>query len=334
LSTPFAKGLLTALSPQLLAGLLYVGSGLGLGIVFLAQRRSNHAEASLSRHDVPWLVGAIAAGGVGGPVLLLLGLARTPASSASLLLSLEGVLTILIAWFVFDENVDRRIALGVVAILAGGLVLSWRGPLSPTSITGPLLIAGACVCWAIDNNLTQKVSASDPVQIAMIKGLTAGAVNLSIALTLGVTRSGTRVILGALVLGFLSYGVSLVLFVFALRRIGTARTGAYFSTAPFVGAAASLIIWREPVTTTLVLGAALMAWGVWLHVTEWHEHEHVHEVLEHEHMHVHDEHHQHQHGPNDYPVEGPDKPHSHWHQHEPLVHTHPHYPDIHHRHRS
>ena len=337
LSTPFAKGLLAVFSPQLLAGVLYVGSAVGLGIVFLVQRRSHRAEASLSRRDLPWLLGAIASGGVAGPVLLLLGLALTPASSASLLLSLEGVLTILIAWFVFHENVDRRIALGVVAILVGALILSWRGSFALTSATGPLLIAGACLCWAIDNNLTQKLSASDPVQIAMIKGLTAGAVNLSIALALGETGPGTPAILGALVLGFLSYGVSLVLFVLALRRIGTARTGAYFSTAPFVGAAASLIIWREPVTTTLALGAALMAFGVWLHVTEWHEHEHVHEALEHEHLHVHDEHHQHhQHhyGAKDSSVGGPDKPHSHWHRHEPIVHTHPHYPDIHHRHRS
>lgn len=332
LSTPLAKGLLSGVTPQLLAGLLYIGSGVGLGVVFLA-RRHDRGEASLSRRDVPWLLGAIAAGGVAGPLLLLLGLARTPASSASLLLSLEGVLTVLIAWFVFHENVDPRIALGVVAILAGGLVLSWQGRISLTGATGPLLIAGACLCWAVDNNLTQKVSAGDPVQIAMIKGLMAGVVNLSIAAIIGATRPNISIIFGALVLGFLSYGVSLVLFVLALRRIGTARTGAYFSTAPFVGAAASLLIWREPVTPMLVVGGTLMALGVWLHVTEWHEHEHIHEVLEHEHMHVHDEHHQHEHGPKDYPIGGSDKPHSHWHRHEPLAHTHPHYPDIHHRHR-
>lgn len=334
LSTPLAKGLLRVTTPQLLAGLLYLGSGTGLGIVHIARKGRKRADAPLTRRDAPWLAAAIAMGGVCGPLLLLVGLTRTPASSASLLLSLEGVFTALIAWFVFHENFDRRIALGMLAILAGGAVFSWPGKVELAGIVGPLAIAGACLCWAIDNNLTQKVSAGDPVQIAMLKGLIAGAVNLSIAFALGAAWPGIRDAQGALVLGFFSYGVSLVFFVLALRRLGTARTGAYFSTAPFVGAASSLLLWHEAVTLPLLIGGALMAIGVWLHVTERHEHEHVHEAMEHEHMHVHDEHHQHSHGSKDYPVGGPNEPHSHMHKHEPLVHMHPHYPEIHHRHED
>lgn len=332
LSAPFAKLLLEAAVPQLLAGLLYLGSGTGLLIVWLVQRRRPRAaEAPLTRADVPWLLGAIAAGGVLAPLLLMIGLARTPASAASLLLNLEGVFTALIAWFIFRENFDRRIALGMLAILAGGLVLSWEGRVAWGGAAGPLLVAGACLAWAVDNNLTQKVSASDPVQIAMLKGVVAGTVNTTIALALGAHFPSAPRVTGAMLLGFLSYGVSLVLFVLALRQLGTARTGAYFATAPFVGALASLLVFRERPTLALVAAASLMGLGVWLHLTERHEHEHVHEAMDHMHAHVHDIHHQHAHGPDDPPVTDP-VPHTHAHHHEPLVHTHAHYPDLHHRH--
>jgi drug/metabolite transporter (DMT)-like permease len=331
-SAPFAKLLLHDAVPQLLAGLLYAGSGLGLLLVSSVRGgRRRGAEAPLTRADVPWLAGAIASGGVAGPLLLLLGLARTPASAASLLLNLEGVFTAVIAWFVFRENVDRRMALGMAAVVAGGAVLSWEGRAVWGGVAGPLLVAGACLAWGIDNNLTQKVSAGDPVQIAMLKGLIAGAVNVGIGVGLGARFPGGLRTAAALLLGFLSYGVSLVLFVRALRELGTARTGAYFSTAPFVGAVVSLAVFAEPPTAALLTAAALMGLGVWLHLTERHEHEHRHDAMHHEHAHVHDEHHRHAHEPGDPPVTDP-VPHSHAHHHSPLVHTHPHYPDLHHRH--
>jgi drug/metabolite transporter (DMT)-like permease len=330
LSAPIAKLLLGRTTPQLLAGLLYLGSGLGLLAVWLVHRRGSH-EAPLTRRDAPWLAGAIAFGGVVGPLLLMIGLTRTAASAASLLLNLEGVFTALLAWFVFRENFDWRIALGMLAILAGGVVLSWEGELRVGGVLGSLAIAGACLAWAVDNNLTQKVSGGDPVQVAMLKGLVAGTVNTAIAIALGATwpRGGT--VSAAMVLGFLSYGASLTLFVLALRHLGTARTGAYFSVAPFVGAAASLVIFRERPTALFLTGAALMALGVWFHLTERHDHVHYHEAMEHEHAHVHDEHHRHAHDSNDPAVTDP-TPHSHVHRHEPIAHTHPHYPDLHHRH--
>jgi drug/metabolite transporter (DMT)-like permease len=332
-STPFAKLLLADAAPQLLAGLLYVGSGIGLGIVWLRGRRGLEVarETPLTRRDVPWLAGAIVFGGALGPVLLMIGLTRAPASGASLLLNLEGVFTALLAWFVFRENFDRRIALGMLSIIAGGLVLSWEGRVTWGGLAGPLAVAGACLCWAIDNNLTQKVSASDPVQIAMLKGLAAGTVNTAIAFLFGASLPAAPRVVGALVLGFFSYGVSLVLFVLALRRLGTARTGAYFSTAPFMGAALSLIIFRAQLTMLFIVAAALMGLGVWLHLSERHEHQHEHAGTEHDHAHVHDMHHRHVHARSDPPVTDP-TPHTHRHQHRPMVHSHAHYPDIHHRH--
>jgi drug/metabolite transporter (DMT)-like permease len=328
LSTPLAKGLLAGTSPQLIAGLLYLGSGLGLGALWVLHEWRTRTEAPLTRRDAPWLAGAIAAGGVLGPLLLLTGLAQTPASSASLLLNLEGVFTALIAWFVFRENVDRRIALGMSVIVLGGVLLSWHGQLAWGSLIGPLAIVGATLAWGIDNNLTQRVSASDPVQITALKGLVAGSVNTGIALWAGSAWPAALHIAGALALGLVSYGVSLVLYVRALRDLGAARTGAYFALAPFIGAAVSLMLWREPLTPVLLAAAVLMALGLWLHLSERHEHWHVHEPVTHTHAHVHDAHHQHAHSPGTPPGE----PHTHEHTHAPLEHSHPHYPDIHHRH--
>jgi len=332
-SAPLAKLLLDQTSPQLLAGLLYLGSGIGLGLVWLRKRQSSEAarETPLTRRDIPWLAGAIVFGGMLGPVLLMIGLTRTPASAASLLLNLEGVFTALLAWFVFRENFDRRIALGMLAIVAGGVALSWEGRLNWGGVAGPLAVAGACLCWGIDNNLTQKVSAGDPVQITTLKGIAAGSANTIIAFLLGASLPDRPRVVAAMLLGFLSYGVSLVFFVLALRHLGTARTGAYFSTAPFVGAVLSLAIFKERPTTALIVAATMMGIGVWLHFTERHEHEHRHKPLEHDHAHTHDEHHQHVHAPGDPAVTDP-TPHTHWHRHKPMVHSHPHYPDIHHRH--
>jgi drug/metabolite transporter (DMT)-like permease len=326
-SSPIAKLLLGGIDPILLAALLYLGSGVGLSIWrFVAKRLRASAEAPLARADFPWLAGAVLAGGVVAPVLLMVGLAATPASTASLLLNLEGVLTAAIAWLVFRENFDRRIVLGMVAIVAGGALLSWSGR---AELSGSaLLVVAACAGWAIDNNLTRKISAAAPVQIAMIKGLAAGVLNLSIAMARGAHWPPASFTLAGMALGLVSYGLSLVLFIRALRLVGTARTSAYFSTAPFAGAVLALVLLRESATPQLAVASLLMALGVWLHLSERHVHLHTHELLEHAHLHVHDEHHQHEHSPADPPGE----PHAHPHRHEPLTHSHPHYPDIHHRH--
>ncbi len=329
LSTPAAKALLTVTNPWMLAGLLYLGSGLGLGCLWLVLAFVGRVsrEAPLRRSDWPWLAGATVAGGVVGPVLLMFGLAGGRASQAALLLNLESVLTAALAWFVFREHFDARIATGMALITAGALLLAWPGA-GLGFDSGALLVAGACLAWAVDNNLTRKVSGGDPVLIAGLKGGVAGAVNLAIATVTGAEFPPATIALGAFLVGLLGYGLSLVLFVRALRDLGAARTGAYFTVAPFAGAVAAVVALGEPLTVQLAAGGALMLAGVWLHVTERHEHEHVHEPLEHEHQHHHDEHHQHTHDPGVSRAE----PHSHPHVHGPLRHRHPHYPDLHHRH--
>jgi drug/metabolite transporter (DMT)-like permease len=334
-STPAAKVLAGEIPAFLLAGLLYAGSGIGLSI-WIALRSAAATPpsraASLTRSDLPWLAGAILSGGIAGPVLLMQGLSvvpgATPASTASLLLNLEGAFTALIAWFVFRENFDRRIALGMALIVTAGALASLEpGALAGVS-AGALFVAAACLAWAVDNNLTRKISAGDPVTIAAIKGLAAGATNISIALFIGSAWPSALDIAASGTVGFFGYGVSLALFVVALRELGTARTSAYFSIAPFAGIVLALAALGEVPGLLFWLALPLAIAGVWLHVTERHAHEHLHAPHEHAHAHEHDEHHRHRH---DFNWDG-SEPHTHAHRHERLLHSHPHYPDIHHRH--
>jgi drug/metabolite transporter (DMT)-like permease len=333
ISTPAAKALLGSLNPAVLAGLLYCGAGIGVAMLRRLSPTmlglANASQVPLGRRDAPWLAGAIVAGGVVGPLLLMFGLSRTDAATTSLLLTLEGAGTALIAWFVFHENFDRRIALGMVFLVVGAILLSWSGTPTIAALLGPLTIVAACIAWGLDNNLTRKVSLADPLQIVELKGLVAGPVNLALALMAGASLPRPTLVFYAAVVGFFGYGVSLALFVVALRSLGAARTGAYFSTAPFFGAVVAVIALAEPMTLRLLAAGSFMAIGVWLHLTERHEHEHLHQPMAHAHPHVHDEHHQHKHGPDD-PV---GEPHTHFHRHGPLKHTHPHTPDMHHPHQ-
>lgn len=334
-ATVAAKALLGDVEPTVLAGLLYLGSGAGLGAAALAARLTpggRRFSTGLSGRDAPWLAGAVVSGGMAAPVLLMWGLSRTSASAASLMLNLEGVLTVLIAGALFRENIGGRIAAGLALVIAGAALISAApgagGGSGSAGPAGGAAIAGACLLWALDNNLTRRISAGNPVVIAGIKGLAAGSVNLAASALLGMSLpdAGTAAIAG--LAGFLGYGASLVLFIMALREAGAARTGALFSTAPFIGAGASLLILGEPAGPMLLPAAALMAAGVWLQSGERHIHAHAHGSLFHEHSHVHDVHHAHAHDG----AEPAGERHCHPHQHEPFEHTHAHLPDIHHRH--
>jgi drug/metabolite transporter (DMT)-like permease len=327
-ATPFASRLVADASPQVIAGLLYLGSGLVLGASMLVW--PTHRQAPLTRPDIPALAGAVLFGGALGPLLLMVGLRTTPASTASLLLNLEVVFTALIAWLVFHERIDRRLALGFVFIVAGGVIVSWSAHGSIGLSAGAVAVIAACGCWALDNNLTQKVSAKDPRQIACIKGLVAGSANLGIGVALGAALPSANATVSAMGIGVVGYGISLMLFVTALRSLGSARTSAYFAVAPFIGVVVAIAVFGEPFRERLWPAGALIAAGIWLHMAELHEHRHVHEALAHSHAHVHDDlHHVHTHAGE---VDS-EEPHVHEHKHAATVHAHPHRPDVHYRHR-
>jgi drug/metabolite transporter (DMT)-like permease len=322
--TPLAKGLLDDISPWMLAGLLYAGSGLGLILVLLVRRTP---RPRLKRNERLPLVGAIASGGIVAPVLLMVGLANMPASGASLLLNAEAVFTTVLAWWVFNENWDRRVALGFIAIVAGAAVLSIPGSDSPGAVWPSLVVLGACLAWGVDNNLTRKVSGNDATWLAAIKGSVAGPVNLGIALLLGAHLPPVRPLAAALGVGFLTYGVSLVLFVIALRQLGTARSGAYFSVAPFFGTIVAVGL-GDAVTVPLMVAGVLMTLGVAIHLTERHDHVHAHGPTAPFEWHLHSDDATRAHGAHT-PADGG---HRHNEVHESLVHGHPHYPGIAHRH--
>ncbi|MGP1679637.1 MAG: EamA family transporter [Burkholderiales bacterium] len=327
-STPLAKLLQAEITPGLLAGLLYLGSGAGLALARVIRRFSRRtAEAPLQAGDTPWLAGAVLSGGVAAPLLLMWGLAGASASGVSLLLSLEAILTALIAALVFKEAVGGRIWLAACMMLAAALLLGYDPQAGFGLSLRTLAVVAACALWALDNNLTRRIAAADPVNTAMIKGLAAGCVNVIGALALGARFPQALPLAGALMLGWLGYGVSLVLYILALRHLGSARAAAHFSTAPFIGAALAIALLREPLTAGFAAAFLLMLAATWLALTERHGHAHAHETLEHRHLHTHDAHHQHAHRGD----EGPE-PHSHPHRHAPLAHSHAHLPDLHHRH--
>jgi drug/metabolite transporter (DMT)-like permease len=329
-STPLARALVGAVDPAWLAGCLYAGSGAGLAALFVLRRASGRTQAvaPLRRRDLPWLAATIASGGVAAPLLFTLGLRDTAGATASLLLNLETVLTVALAWFAFREHYGARVVAGMLLIVAACALLAWDERALAAGGRGAPLIALACLGWALDNNLTRRIAGSDALVIAMAKGLAGGAVNLALAAAFAGPPPTERASLAAAVVGFLGYGVSLVLFVVALRGLGTARASAYFATAPFFGVAVAFAVLAERPERTFWIALPLIALGVWLHLWERHGHRHTHEALVHDHAHEHDAHHRHAH---DFPWDGT-QPRAHPHAHEPLTHGHAHAPDLHHWH--
>jgi drug/metabolite transporter (DMT)-like permease len=327
-SAPISKRLLPELGPLRMAGLLYLGAGIALSVYGLVRPTSKKMrEARLDRRDLRLLVGITVTGGIVGPVLMLAGLARVSGLVGSLLLNLEAPFTILLAVAVFREHLGRRAGLAAAAIVGGGLLLSWRSGELYADPLGVVAIAGGCLAWGIDNNLTQRLSLKDPVAVVLWKTLGAAACTLTLGLALRPTLPGPAVVGAAMLLGSLCYGASILLDMYALRVLGAAREAAYFATAPFVGAALAVPVLGDRFGAGEVGAAILMATGAWLLVREKHAHVHAHQPIEHEHMHVHDEHHRHAH------PEPVIEPHAHLHHHEPLEHEHPHVSDLHHRHR-
>ncbi len=325
-SAPIAKLLLADVGPQLLAGLLYLGAF--LAVAPFVRFAGGRGEARLRRTDLPALSGIVVTGGIAAPVLLMLGLERLSGVSASLLLNLEGPLTLLVGVVVLHEYLGRRAGLGSLLVFAGSAVIGLEGGRGSLDLLGTGLVVAACLGWAIDNNLTQRLSVRDPFQIVAVKTGVAAGVNIVLALARGESLPAGPVLAGALAVGALAYGISILLDAYALRALGAAREAAVFATAPFAGALLAVPLLSESWSTGDLAAAVAMLGGIAILVRDRHEHEHVHPPLDHDHRHIHDEHHQHDHGVDVDPAE----PHSHPHRHEPLVHSHPHVSDIHHRH--
>jgi drug/metabolite transporter (DMT)-like permease len=330
LIAPGTKYFSQSIPPQSLAGILYFFAGLGLFLIILLRNEIRGAVKQIQIKDQKWFLTAIIFGGILGPAFLTYGLINISGSTASLLLNLESVLTSLIAWFIFKEHFEKKIVFGMFFIIAGCLILSFRlqDGGGQDTITGFIFITLACLSWSIDNNVTRNISHLNPIFISSIKGLIAGSSNLFFGYLIGEKLNFNYNLLQAGLLGFLGIGISLVAFITSLSKIGTARTGALFSTAPFIGSILSLLILNEEVSTPFLIALTLMACGIWLHLSEDHSHNHTHLEIEHSHIHIHDLHHQHTHNSNDPKGE----PHLHTHVHNQITHEHPHFPDSHHEH--
>jgi len=331
LSTPFAKLLVGNIPPVALAGLLYLGAFLGLGLYivlrWIVSGQHITSSSALRKADLPWLAGAILSGGILAPISLMIGLTLISGFSASLLLNMEGVATAIIATMLFKESLGRRLVIAVLCVTAAGVLLSWDPSQGTWNIVGFMLLILAGFGWGLDNNLTRNICGRDPVQIALVKGGLAGSASLAIAIALGSNIAMDVRVVWALVLGALSYGASLVFFVMALQGLGASRTGIFFSLGPFVGAVVSILVLREWLGWIVLPALALMILGVLALVYERHSHEHGHEDSTHTHLHTHgDSSHDHCH------TESVREPHSHEHIHKAVVHDHVHWPDIHHRH--
>ena len=328
---PLTKALLKDISPVAMAGLLYCGAFIGLGLYYalarLARVKPKDDYCGLSRPDMPWLAGSVLTGGFLAPILLMLGLNMATGFSASLLSNLEGVTTAIIAVFVFRESTGKRLWAALACMTIGAVVLSWNGGEGKFELAGPLLIVLSMVCWGFDNNFTRQIATKDPLQIALVKSLVAGTAPVIIVLLAGGKVPLDMTLVYALVVGAFGYGASLVFFILALKGIGASRTGALFGLAPFVGAVVSILVLREWLGWVMLPAAGLMALGAWLIVAETHGHAHRHEDVEHSHTHTHDDGH-HEHGHECAAAAR----HSHLHRHAGTEHDHGHYPDDHHRH--
>jgi len=322
------KAIVGDMQPALLAGLLYLGSGLGLaGVVLWQETPISETFRSLSIRQLLNLAGAIISGGVAAPLFLAYGIRFGTATEVSLLLNFEAVATTLLAWLVFKEHIGSRVWVGKLLIIAASvLVVLSHDHGSGLSIPG-LSVLAACLLWGVDNNLTRELESMPATLLAGVKGLCAGGFNVLLALTVFNGSATVAQISETLVIGALSYGVSLVLFIQALRKIGSARTSTWFASGPFIGAVFSVILLGEHPPSEYWLAALIMISGMFFLYGEMHMHHHTHDALEHSHKHDHDEHHVHVHVHVDV-----NEPHEHPHLHEPITHYHVHWPDIHHRH--
>lgn len=313
---------------SLLAGLLYMGSALGLSGIVLRQTTKNYEILeSLTARQWVNLAGAILSGGVLAPLFLAYSIRNGTASEVSLLLNFESVATTLIAWMIFHEYIGNRVWIGKILIIGASIVVVLTDSNRVRLSMSGLSVLAACILWGIDNNLTRELETLPASLLACMKGWIAGTFNVLLFFVLFRSPVTTFQVSATLIIGALSYGASLVLFIHALRAIGSARTSTWFASGPFIGTILSVIILGERPPSQYWLAALVMLSGMFLLYREVHKHPHQHESLVHSHNHEHDEHHRHEHK-----NEECNGTHNHLHTHEPIIHAHSHWPDIHHRH--
>lgn len=311
------------MKPLVLAGLLYLGAAMAVLPWWIARAPAGVAL----RRDWRALAVAIVAGGAVGPALLTAGLVHTPAATASLLLNMELVATVVLAATLFREHLGPHMIAAALLVTTAGVLLVWEPGASAVSLDA-LLIVGACVCWGLDNSVTSRIDQVSPPHVTFLKGIVAGSVNLALGLVItGAGNVNGWSIVGALVVGALGYGASITLWVRGAQQLGAARGQVIFATAPFIGAVLSWVVLSDAFHAVQLIAMALAAVGVGLSLQSDHLHEHSHRVMHHTHEHTHDDdHHDHAH------PDGFVGRHSHPHEHRQLVHAHPHVPDLHHRH--
>lgn len=328
---PIAKLLLNQIEPIFLAGLLYLGSGVGLLLtkfVLHAIRENPDVEAPMAKSDIARVLGAMVTGGIAAPIVLMFGLRHTPAATTSLLLNFEVVATVLIAGIIFREAIGRRVWIAVAGITVAGSILSIDVNAAWGISIGVLGVLAACILWGVDNNITNTISAKDPLSIVTIKALGAGIFSITLAFALNTPLPTQVAAIKAMTVGYFTYGLSIVLFILSMRGLGAARAGTLFGVAPFIGAVLSFLIFSNLPDLRFLVALPIMIAGAALLLGEAHSHEHLHCGLDHEHRHTHDdEHHNHSHSQN-----GKCHSHSHPHFHNEIRHNHPHTPDLHHRH--
>lgn len=323
-STPLSKPLTGSLGAFTLAGLLYLGAGLGLAALEPFRRRP--AVPAGRRLNRKYVAGMIVFGGLLGPVFLMLAIKRAPAASVAIWLNMELIATALLGWLLFKDHLHARGWLSVAITLAAGLMLSYDGGAAGLAAGG--LTALACLCWGFDNHFTALIDDLSPSRSTMIKGLAAGGTNLLIGLALaGWTPPPAGPVIKALLVGFVSYGLSITLYIASAQRLGAVRSQLAFSTAPVFGVVLSVLLLGEGLSAVQIVSGALLFGSVLLMMSEKHAHAHLHAAMDHSHSHTHDDlHHGHSHDG------APAGEHSHFHRHEPAEHEHPHWPDLHHRH--
>ena len=324
---PVAKILLKNISPTFMASMLYLGAGIGMAAVNIFRKKQTlEKEAQISKKDLPYII-AVVALDITASILLMAGLSMTTSATASLLNNFEIVATAVIALVIFKEAIGKRMWLAVALITVSSTILSIEDFGNLRFSIGAIFVLLGCICWGIENNCTRMLSLKNPIQIVMIKGVGSGSGALLIAVfTSGLTANIIYIFI-ALILGFVSYGLSIYFYILAQRNLGAARTSAFYAFAPFIGMGSSFIIFRETPAVSFIAALAVMLIGAYLAAFEKHSHKHTHIEMEHEHRHSHgDEHHNHTHEP---PVANE---HSHIHTHNSVTHSHAHTPDLHHSH--